>query len=208
MILPAILAMKQKQCIQTNKVYKWKACLSLDSLHITKSKDYDQTYSPVVLWPVIHFILTMTILQGWYTQQIDHVQVYSQALAKWQHIYMQVPKGFTKWRKNSNDYVLHIQWNLYRGKAAGWVWYLHLKRHLLTAGFQVSKINNFVFYYSQCIYILYVDDSIICSLTKVHVKKALNMINKTTLKFIEEGNMGDFLGIRIDRNLDSLISLT
>ena len=78
---------------------------------------------------------------------------------------------------------------------------------LQEVGFVVSKIDNCAFYYEKCIYILYVDNSIICGPTKDDVRKALCILQKTKLKFTIEGDIGDFLRVNILRNSNGTISL-
>ena len=61
---------------------------------------------------------------------------------------------------------------------------------------------------TKCIYILYVDNSIICSPTRDDIKQALCVLQQTKLKFTIEGDMGDFLGINISSNSNDMVSLT
>jgi hypothetical protein len=44
-----------------------------------KGVNYWETYAPVATCPSISMILIHTLLNGWYTQQIDYVQAYLQA---------------------------------------------------------------------------------------------------------------------------------
>ena len=118
-------------------------------------------------------------MRDWYTWQINYVLTYLQAPAKQEHIYMKLPCGFTVRNGQSQDYLLHIKKNIYGSKAAGRVWYLHLHKKLQEVGFVVIKIDNCVFYYEKCIYILYMDNSIICRPTKDDIRRALHVLQKT-----------------------------
>jgi len=78
-ILPAVWQMMCKHCIQTHKVYKWKACLNIDRSRQIKGQDYWDTYALVATQGSIHLILAKAIIQGWYSKQIDFVMAYTQA---------------------------------------------------------------------------------------------------------------------------------
>ena len=73
----------------------------------------------------------------------------------------------------AKDYLLHVKKNIYSGKATGRVWYLYLCKKLQEVCFVALKIDDCVFYYKKCIYILFVDDSIIYGPMRNDIKQAL-----------------------------------
>ena len=160
-ILPAVWSMKRKRRISTREVYKWKARLNIDGSKQKKGINYWETYAPVASWPTIRFILTMIILKGWHTKQIDFVLAYTQAMAEVDDLYMEVPKGFEIPGSKPKENVLQIKKNIYGQKQAGRVWNKHLVQQLRQVGFKPSDVDECVFYKGNIIYVLYTDDSIL-----------------------------------------------
>ena len=99
--------MKHKRRIDTREIYKWKACLNLDGSKQIKGVNYWETYAPVTSWPTVRLILTMAIIQGWHTKQLDFVLAFTQAPVEIGNLYMQVPpRGFhVPGAVSSNNYV-------------------------------------------------------------------------------------------------------
>ena len=72
-ILPAVWAMKRKRRIDTRQVYKWKSRLNLGSHKMIQGNHYDETYAPSLSWSTIRLFLTLSILHGWKSRQLDFV---------------------------------------------------------------------------------------------------------------------------------------
>jgi len=72
-VLPAVWQMKRKRDIRTREIKKYKARLNIDGSKMKPGKHYDpnQTYAPVASWNSIRLLLTMTVVHGWTTRQID-----------------------------------------------------------------------------------------------------------------------------------------
>ncbi len=131
-ILLAVWQMKRKRRIQTWEVYKWKACLNIDSSRQVKGRDYWDTYAPVATWGSIWLVLAKAIIQGWHSKQIDFVMAYTQASVE-RDMYMEIPKGFEV--EGDGDYVLQIHKNIYGQKQAGCVSNKHLVSRLKSIKF-------------------------------------------------------------------------
>ena len=83
--------MKRKRRVGTGEVYKWKARLCVDGSSQTKNVDYWETYSPVVSWESVRTLLTLAIMYGWHTQQLDFILAFPQAEVECE-MYMEVPR--------------------------------------------------------------------------------------------------------------------
>jgi hypothetical protein len=115
-IIPAIWAMKCKRCIATREVYKYKACLNIDGSKQQKGVNYWETYAPVAAWSTIQLVMTMSLIKGWHTKQIDYVLAYMQANVKVDNLYMKIPKGFEIAKAHPNKYALKIKKRTYMDK--------------------------------------------------------------------------------------------
>ena len=55
--------------------------------------DFFETYAPVVAWPIVRLLLTLSIVCNLATQQVDYVNAFTQANVD-DDIYIKLPKGF------------------------------------------------------------------------------------------------------------------
>ena len=58
-----------------------------------KGVHYEETFSPVVAWSTVRFMLTLSEVYNWHARQIDFVLAFPQADVK-TDIYMNVPEKF------------------------------------------------------------------------------------------------------------------
>ncbi len=198
--------MKRKRRISDRQVYKWKARINIDGSKQVHGIHYQETYSPVVSWCTTRFFLIHALLNWWYTKQIDYVMAFPQAPVE-RDLYMDIPKGVKlDGIENTRGYVLQIIKNLYGQKQAGRVWYQYLTKGLKDMGFIKSKIDECLFYYNHCLILLYVDDSIIMGPDKIQVQEIIQRISER-YKIQEEGDICEFLGIKVKRGDDGSLSL-
>jgi hypothetical protein len=78
-VLPTVWQMKRKRNIRTRAVKKYKARLNIDGSQMQKGKHYEETYAPAVSWNSLRLLLTLTVVHGWHTRQLDYVLVFPQA---------------------------------------------------------------------------------------------------------------------------------
>ena len=198
-ILPSVWQMKRKRRVLTGEVYKHKARLNLDGSKQVHGLDYDRTYSPTASWPAIRLQLALTLVNNWYTRQIDYVQAFPQAPIHTTQ-YMKIPKGIQiEGVDDPNEWVLELHRNVYGGKSAGRQWYLYLKSKLESIGFERSDFDECVFYKGQCMYVLYTDDSILAGPDKEELDSIIKEMEAAKLGVTDEGELSDFLGVHIER---------
>jgi hypothetical protein len=158
-ILDSVWAMKRKRDLVSKKVLKHKARLNVHGGQQQHGVNFFETYSPVVAWFSIRILLTLALMNRWYTRQIDFIMAYPQAPVECD-IYMKLPKGIETRYGNGRTHVLKLLKNLYGQKQAGRVWNEHLVSGLREIGFEQSKVDECVFYRGQTIFVVYVDDGI------------------------------------------------
>ena len=196
-ILPAVWAMKRKRKVLTGEVYKHKARMNLDGSKQIEGIDYNQTYSPTASWPAVRLQLALTLVNNWYTKQIDFVQAFPQAPMLRKQC-MKLPKGIAiEGVDNPDEWVLELKKNLYGGKDAGRNWYLFLKDKLESIGFVRSRFDECVFYRGKCMYVLYTDDSILAGPDEQELNDIIADLKGTGLDITDEGTIADFLGVNV-----------
>jgi hypothetical protein len=124
-------------------------------------------------------------------------------------LYMEVPKGVTVigGLNDCSKYALRLIKSLYRQKQAGRVWYQYLTEGPKELRFSQSSIDECVFYKGTCMLLVYVDDTIILGPIKSDVEEAICLV-KTKFQLGEEGDLCDYLGIKVTKLPDGTITLT
>ena len=159
----------------------------------------------------IRFFISLAILSNWHTRQLDFVLAYTQADIE-RDLYMKLPAGFTLSDRtitdqDRKDYVLKLEKNLYGQKQAGRVWYLHFRKNLMKLGFKPSEHDECVFYYGKTIFIVYTDDTILLGPDQQEIDTLVKKLGKT-FKIEDQGELSDYLGIKIERKSDGTLEWT
>jgi hypothetical protein len=119
--------------------------------------DFFGTYSPVCQLSTIRIILTMVLQNIWATKQVDYTNVFAQAEMK-ETVYIEAPKSFGP--KSGTYLVFLLLDSLYGIKQAPRTFYEKLRDGLLERGFTQSEIDPWLCMKTDCICIVYVDDTI------------------------------------------------
>ena len=78
---------------------------------------------------------------------------------------------------------------------------MYLTQKLLEElGFEISQVDECVFYRGKTVYILYTDDSILAGPDPEEIEQVLKDLKKENLEVTGKGNIEDFLGVNIERN--------
>jgi len=90
--------------------------------------------------------------------------------------------------------------NIYGSKQAGQVWFLHLAKELKSIGF--TQLTSFptIFVRGSCIYVLYMDDSILTGPNCKDLLQVVDDLKAAGLHITVEGNIMDFLGVNISKD--------
>jgi hypothetical protein len=210
-LLSSVWQMKRKRKPSTGEISKYKARMNVSGSKMIKGLHYEETYAPVVQWATIRLFISLAILSNWHTRQLDFVLAYTQADIE-RDLYMKLPAGFTLpdrtiTEQDRKEYVLKLEKNLYGQKQAGRVWYLHLRKNLLKLGFEPSEHDECVFYYGKTIFIVYTDDTILLGPDQQEIDTLVGKLGKT-FKIEDQGELSDYLGIKIERKTDGTLEWT
>jgi histone deacetylase 1/2 len=203
-VLPSVWSMKRKRRVDTGEIYKWKARLNVHGGKQEYGVNYWETYAPMVNWSSIRLFLTVAMLNGWHSKQIDFVLAYPQADAECD-LYMEAPKGFT--HKFGRSKVLKLLKNIYGQRQAGRVFYLFLRKGLVDMGFQVSEIDECVFYRGDVILMAFVDNQIALSPNQASLDQLMIDL-EARFDVTDEGELNDYLGVHINKRDDGTMELT
>ena len=88
------------------------------------------------------------------------------------------------------------------------MWNKHLVARLIQVGFQQSENDPCVFIKGKILYVLYTDDSILMGPDPIELDDLINQMRTTGLELTVEGDISDFLGVKIEYKQDGTIHLT
>ena len=208
-VFPGVWTLVRKRDIQTREIKKYIARLAFDGSRMRQGEDYDKTYAPVASWMSICLLLTFVVAFGWHTQQVNYVAAYTQTPID-RDMYMEFPRVFpVPGGDDRKTFVLKLHRNLYGQKQAGRVWYKYLRKHLITkAGFVPSKHDECLFFRGKVMYALNIDDSILGAPTLHELDEAIVTIKDAKLQITLEGDLADFLVVKIERKSPNEIIFT
>ena len=208
-LLDMVWSMRRKRRINTQEVYKWKARLNVHGGQQEHGVHYWDTYAPVVTWQTVQFFLILSILLGWSSRQLDFVMAYPQAPAE-MPLYLRLPQGYKRKGMTRKMHVLKLRRNVYGQKQAGRVWNQYMDQGMKSIGFTPSKFDPCLYYRHSVVFLVYIDDCIIFGPNDAAIDKVVADLRKSTQNFTidDQGEVGDFLGIQIQKLADGSIVLT
>lgn len=175
----------------------YKARLVVKGCSQRKGIDYEETYSPVVRYSSIRFLMSLAAEYKLEIDQMDAVSAFLQGDLE-EEIYMVQPEGF-----NNGSKVCKLNKAIYGLKQASRAWNKKLDGVLVQLGFQRSTVDECIYFNIKngeiVIIAVYVDDILIFSNDKELTNKLKrNLSDKFKMKDIGEAKM--CLGIRITRD--------
>ncbi len=117
-------------------------------------------------------------------------------------VYMELPQGIETAEGNSKDHVLKLLKNIYGQKQAGPVWNEYLVERLNSIRFKQSLIDDCVFYRSNTIFMVYVDDGIFIGPSDSQLKNAIKELQDLNLKIEDQGHPADYVRVNISKLKD------
>jgi hypothetical protein len=123
-------------------------------------------------------------------------------------IYMELPQGIQTKHGNSKEHVLKLEKNIYGQKQAGRVWNSFLVDKLTSIGFTMSQIDDCVFFRSDIIFMVYVDDGIFLGSDDLQLQEVIKEIQNLGLNIEDQGHPADYVGVNIKKLKDGSYEFT
>jgi hypothetical protein len=161
--------------------------------------------------------MILSLLSDLHTKQVDYVQACTQADLD-AETYVNIPRGFhviDGKLKFSMDpptdhdkaHFLKLKKNAYGLKKGGHLFWKKLRDGLTQIGFVQSEIDQCLLLRGDCIIVTYVDDCLFFSKDSKTIEELLVSLRKYFL-LTDEGDIGNFLGIKVERQKNGSINLT
>ena len=208
-LIDMVWSMRRKRRIKTQEVYKWKARLNVHGGQQEHGVHYWDTYAPVVTWQTVRHFLILSILLGWQSHQLDFVMAYPQAPAE-MPLYMRLPQGYKHNGITRKTHVLKLLRNVYGQKQAGRVWNKLMDQGMWEIGFKPSKFDPCLYYRGSIVFLVYIDNCIVFGPTNNSIEQVVADLCASSRQFTvdDQGDVGDFLGIQVQKQEDGSILLT
>ena len=118
--------------------------------------DFFETYAPVVSWSTVRLLLSLSLIFGLETRQVDYANAFVQAELK-EDVYIEVPRGFAA--AEGENMVMKLNRSLYGLRQAPLKFFEHLSEQLEKRGFKAQKeIDPCLFLHKDMVCLVYVDD--------------------------------------------------
>jgi hypothetical protein len=129
---------------------------------------------------------------------VDFVMAYPQAPIE-MDIYMVLPQGIQTTHGNSKDHELKLEKNIYGQKQAGRVWNMFLMDTLMSIGFTPSLIDDCVFFRSDIIFMVYVNDGIFLGNDDLQLQDVIKEIQNLGLNIEDQGHPAEYVDVNIKK---------
>ena len=177
-------------------IRKYKACFCIRGDHQKKGIDFFDTYAPVVSWPVIRLMLTLSIICNLKTRQVDYSNAFAQAEVD-DDIYVNLPADFDA--QKDGDFILKLNKSLYGLHQSPLAWLDKLSAGLKARGFVTSEIDPCLFIALNIICIIYVDDCLFFAKEDTVIDQMIDNLHQD-FELQPETDVTAFLGIQLVRN--------
>jgi transposase InsO family protein len=154
------------KCDENGVVVKKKARYVARGFSQKKGIDFEETYAPVISFPSIRILLSLSAELDLELMQMDVDTAYLYGNLK-EELYMEQPEGFERKGKNGEQLVCLLKKSIYGLKQAGRCWWKTLDAYLKEVGFQPTTTEPCLYIKTsndKKIYIgVYVDDLIVAA---------------------------------------------
>ncbi|GBL72856.1 Retrovirus-related Pol polyprotein from transposon RE1 [Araneus ventricosus] len=180
------------------KIKRYRARLVAQGFKQIEGIDYFDTFSPVINFTLVRFIVILVTMKGWLCNHLDIKSAYLYAPLNifMEDIFMEQPSGFVI--DNENNSVFKLKKALCGLKQAGREWYSELNNSLIELGFQKHLTSNCIYVYKSFVLLLvYVDDIAIFVCNEKYMNEA-NCLIKSKFDVKDLGKLSKFLGIEFE----------
>jgi len=146
------------------------------------------------------------MMTGWETCSIDFSNAFVQAKLK-EPIWIHLPRGFRT--AGPAKTCLRLIRSQYGISEAPRLWYEHLLKALLDIGLKQCQHDQCLFYKTNLLIVLYVDDAGIAAPEAKYIDEFISSLETKGFTLTKEGTFSEFLGIKFTENKDAgTITLT
>lgn len=188
----------KRKLSSTGEIDRYKARLVVKGCSQREGIDYAETFSPVVRYSSIRFLVSLAAKLDLDIDQMDAVTAYLQGELK-EEVYMRQPAGY----EDGTSKVCLLNKSIYGLKQASRTWNDKLGTALLKGGLQRSAVDTCIYFRvvrDDILFVaVYVDDLIIFS-SNQKTKNSLKAHLQSTFEMTDGGEAKFVLGMHIERD--------
>ena len=185
---------------------RFKARLVVLGNHQKLGIDYTDTFAPVAELSSVKSLLSIALSQEMDIHQLDIKNAFLNSHLN-EEIFMKQPSGFS----DTSPKVCKLVKGLYGLKQAPREWFKKLRETLCGYGLTQSAFEKCCFFRHDdkglCMVIVYVDDILICSKERYHIKEMVEFLKKHFI-IHDLGAIDYFLGIKFVRKSARVMSIS
>lgn len=179
------------------KINRFKARLVAKGCCQKQGIDYQETYSPVVRYSSIRYLMAIAAQFHLTIYQMDAVTAFLQGDLK-EEVYMEQPEVYN----DGTNRVCMLRKSMYGLKQASRQWNIKLSNVLIKAGFKQSKVDSCIYFNiidkSMTFVAVYVDDLMIFSNDNAVTSNLKHQLTRQ-FEMKDLGEAQSCIGLRIDR---------
>jgi hypothetical protein len=200
-IIPLVWVFRRKRSPSGEfKKFKARICCRGDLM-----PDDLETFAPVVQWSTVRCFLVLSMTLGWKTVSVDWANAFIQSTLE-EPIFVHLPRGFSS--SLGPNTCLKLKKSLYGTSIAPRLWWLHLRKALLSIGMKESPHDQCLLYRPGLLMVLYVDDAGLAAPTMEGIHHFVKQLKDMGFDMDIEDNFNEYLGISIDDNQDGTKTMT
>ena len=177
-------------------MYKWKACLNVHGGQQEHGVHYWDTYAPVVTWQTLCFFLFYpSYLVG---KAGNSTLSWHPPGNRGNATLHEAPTGLQTQRDDQEDTCAQATTKRI------------LAKRMREIGFKLSKFDPCLYYHGSVVFFVYIDDCIVFGPSNQAIEQVVADIRTCSRQFMvdDQGDIGDFLGIEVQKQEDGSIMLT
>lgn len=188
------------KCDENGNISRYKARLVAKGYSQQFGIDYNETYSPVVRYTSIRYLIALAAKADLKIYQMDVTTAFLQGELN-EEIYMEQPEEFN----DGTKMVCKLEKSLYGLKQAGRMWNIKLDAALKQYGLEKCKTDPCIYYRGnlKLVIAIYVDDFLIFYKKEDELKELKAFLNKT-FQMKDIGMAKHCIGIRISQEKNNI----
>jgi hypothetical protein len=202
-LLPGRKAVKSKWVFKLKADGHYHARLVAKGFTQIPGLDFDETFSPIAHFELLHMLLVLAVLEDWHIHQMDVKSAFLNGTLN-KEIYMEQPQGFIT--TGSETQVCCLKKAIYGLKQASCQWNLQLHGVLVGLGFKRTYADTGIYVCHQqegdgpLFVIIYVDDITILGSSLQAVQRFKSDLSTRRYEMSDLGEIESYLGVCIIRN--------
>jgi Reverse transcriptase (RNA-dependent DNA polymerase) len=160
--------------------------------------DFFETFAPVTNWMTVRLMLTLSMIFGLYTKQVDYTAAFIHAPIDGD-VFVEMPRGFSQKGK-----CLKLKKSIYGLRQSPRNFFQHLKGKLKNAGLVSNpELDPCLFVSDKVICLVYVDDTLFFSPMEQYIDEVIQRLRDDDMELEEESSVAGFLGVNMTYNKEN-----